>query len=63
MYATCEIEGCSNAWRPVEVAGETLVLCGVCLTPITNITDMRPDEGTVLPEWILEQLAKQNSGN
>ena len=63
MYATCETVGCSNAWQPIEVAGETLVLCGVCLAPITNITDMRPDEGTVLPTWISEMLQTQNSDN
>ena len=63
MFATCETVGCSNAWAPIRVSGEWLVLCGVCGNQITNITDIEPTEGTVLPEWILDQLATQNSGD
>lgn len=61
MYATCETGGCSNAWQPIEVTGEAMVLCGVCLIPITNITEIKPNEGTVLPGWISEMLRTQNS--
>lgn len=63
MYATCETPECSNAWAPTPVSGEYAVICGPCGVPVTNITDIKPTEGTVLPEWILEQLATQNSGN
>ena len=61
MYATCETGGCSNAWQPIEVTGEAMVLCGVCLTPITNITDIKPTEGKELPPWISEMLTQPNS--
>ena len=63
MYATCETPDCGNAWIPVTVSGEFLVICGVCGNPVTNITDIKPEEGTVLPQWILDQLATQNSGD
>ena len=39
------------------------VICGPCGNPVTNITDIKPEEGTVLPQWILDQLATQNSGD
>lgn len=64
MYATCETSGCGNAYIPIPLADDHgAVFCGPCGNPVTNITDIKPNEGTVLPEWILEQLATQNSGN
>lgn len=61
MYATCETPNCLSAWQPVPVVGDVTVLCGVCGNQITNITDIKPEEGRVLPQWILDQLATQNS--
>ena len=63
MYATCETENCASAWVPVKVNGDYVVFCGACGNQITNITDIKPEEGTVLPQWILDQLATQNSGD
>ena len=63
MYATCETTGCDSAWKPVKVTGGFVVFCGACGNQITNITDIEPGEGTVLPQWILDQLAMQNSNN
>ena len=63
MFATCETVGCRNAWAPIRVSGEWIVLCGVCGNQITNITDIEVDEGQVLPEWTLEMLQQQNSNN
>ena len=63
MYATCETEDCASYMVPIVVSGEWLVICGACGNPVTNITDIKPEEGTVLPQWILDQLATQNSGN
>lgn len=62
MYATCATEGCDNAYLPITLPEDYgAVICGVCGTPVTNITDIRPNEGTVLPEWISEMLQTQNS--
>lgn len=61
MYATCETTGCGNAWQPVPVPPDMTVICGVCGQEVTNITDIKPEEGTVLPEWISEMLQTQNS--
>lgn len=64
MFATCETDGCGNAYIPVPLPPDYgTVVCGPCGTPVTNITDIRPTEGTVLPQWILDQLATQNSDN
>lgn len=63
MYATCETPGCWNELKPLGVPADVTVMCGVCGQEVTNITDIRPEEGTVLPEWILDQLATQNSGD
>lgn len=64
MYATCETDGCGNAYIPVILPSEYgTVICGPCGVPVTNITDIKPTEGTVLPEWILQMLQTQNSGN
>ncbi len=38
-------------------------MCGVCGNQITNITEIKPNEGQVLPEWISEMLQMQNSDN
>lgn len=64
MYATCETEGCGNAYIPVALPPDYgTVICGPCGNQVTDITDIKPTEGTVLPEWILDQLATQNSNN
>ena len=63
MYATCETGGCASAWVPVKVTGDYVVFCGACGNQITNITDIEAEEGTVLPEWILEMLEQQNSND
>ena len=64
MYATCETEDCGNAYIPVTLPPDYgAVVCGPCGVPVTNITDIKPTEGMVLPQWILDQLAMQNSGN
>ena len=63
MYATCETPDCANAWIPVTVTGEYLVICGVCGYTVTNVADVKTEEGMVLPEWILEMLEQQNSSN
>lgn len=64
-YATCETPECPSRYVPIPFMRTegVLVTCGACGNEITNITDLQPTEGTVLPEWILEQLATQNSGN
>ena len=64
MYATCETEGCGNAYIPIPLREDHgTVFCGPCGVQVTNITDIKPEEGRVLPEWILDQLATQNSDN
>ena len=63
MYATCETPGCWNEMKPLEVPADVTVMCGACGQEVTNITDVKPEEGTVLPQWILDQLATQNSGD
>jgi len=63
MYATCETPGCGNQYVPVEVPPDMSVICGPCGTPVTNITDIKPTEGTVLPEWISEMLTQQSSAD
>ena len=63
MYATCSTEGCFNYLEPVVVVAELPVACGPCGQEVANITDIKPTEGTVLPQWILDQLAMQNSDN
>ena len=63
MYATCETPDCWNELKPLEVPADVTVMCGVCGQEVTNITDIKPEEGTVLPQWILDQLATQNSGD
>lgn len=65
MWATCATAGCPSLGIVVNVHppedGE--VACGVCGNTVTDITDIKPTEGTVLPQWILDQLAMQNSTN
>ena len=62
MYATCATTGCVNAFTPIEVPGGVdSVGCGPCGNPVTNITDIQPEEGRVLPEWILQMLQTRNS--
>ena len=63
MYATCKTNGCWNELKALEVPADVTVICGPCGNPVTNITDIKPTEGTVLPQWILDQLATQNSTN
>lgn len=62
MYATCETDGCVNAFTPIEVPdGVDSVACGPCGNPVTDITEIKPNEGTVLPGWISEMLTRPNS--
>ena len=64
VYGTCLTVGCENSHAPVliqKLFGE--LWCGPCGNPVTNITDIKPTEGTVLPEWILQMLQTQNSDN
>lgn len=64
MYATCATEGCSNAYLPVLIPDDAgTVMCGPCGFEVTNITDIKPNEGTVLPEWISEMLTRPNSAS
>ncbi|SMY05106.1 hypothetical protein BANT918_03265 [Brevibacterium antiquum CNRZ 918] len=64
MYATCETVGCGNSYRQIAIPDDAgTVICGPCGNPITNITDIKPTEGTVLPTWISEMLQTQNSGS
>ena len=64
-WATCLTVGCGSygAHMHILTVEGCDIECGACQEPITNIADIKPEEGTVLPEWILEQLATQNSGN
>ena len=64
-YATCATTGCENWGEPIPVTTEEsyLIFCGPCGVQVTDITDIEPVEGTVLPQWILDQLAMQNSGD
>ena len=64
MYATCETVGCGNAYQPILVPDTDMgVVCGPCGNPVTNITDIKPTEGQVLPGWISEMLTQPNSGD
>lgn len=64
-WATCLTNGCGNYGACIHVlapeGGE--VGCGVCGEDITDIADIKPEEGTVLPEWISEMLQTQSSTN
>ena len=64
-WATCLTPACGNYGANIHLlvpeGGD--VGCGVCGEPITDIDDIKPTEGTVLPQWILDQLATQNSTN
>ena len=64
-WATCLTADCGNYGASIHVlAPESgAVGCGVCGEEITDIDDIQPTEGTVLPQWILDQLATQNSTN
>ena len=64
VWGTCLTAGCESYGLPVyvkELYGA--LVCSVCGQEVTNITDIKPEEGTVLPQWILDQLATQNSGD
>ena len=64
MYGTCENTDCVSYMYPCPLPDDYgTVICGPCGVPVTNITDIEPEEGTVLPQWILDQLATQNSGD
>ena len=64
MFATCETVGCGNAYLPIQIPDDAVnVVCGPCGNPVTNITDIKPTEVTVLPGWISEMLQTQNSTN
>lgn len=62
VWGTCLTDGCEAYMVPVHV--EELwgrLVCGPCGQTVTDITDIKPTEGTVLPEWISEMLQTQNS--
>ena len=65
LWATCLTVECGNFGASINVltpvGGD--VECGVCQELISDIADIQPEEGTVLPQWILDQLATQNSGD
>ena len=63
MFAACETTGCWNELKPLEVPDDVTVVCGPCGKPVTNITDIKPEEGRVLPGWISEMLTQPNSTN
>ena len=65
VWATCLTGGCGNFWEPIHTVAPDGgdILCGPCGEPVTNITDIEPTEGRVLPEWISEMLQTQNSDN
>ena len=64
-WATCLTTECGNYGTSIHVlapeGGD--VGCGVCGQPITDIADIKPEEGTVLPTWISEMLTQQSSEN
>lgn len=64
-WATCTTDGCANRGLAISVITdeEATIVCGPCGNQVTDIADIKPEEGTVLPQWILDQLATQNSGN
>ena len=54
MYATCETEGCGNAYVPVPLPDDYgAVICGPCGSKITNVSDVAPEPITEVPEWLL----------
>lgn len=64
MFGTCENENCPSYMYACPLSADHgTVICGPCGTPVTNITDINPEEGTVLPEWISEMLTLPNSDN
>lgn len=62
-WATCLTVGCGNYGASIHVLAPEggAVGCGVCGEDITDLDDIKPNEGTVLPEWISEMLQTQNS--
>lgn len=62
-WATCLTPGCGNYGASIHVLAPEggAVGCGVCGEDITDLDDIKPNEGTVLPEWISEMLQTQNS--
>ena len=65
VWATCLTPGCVNHGSQIRTVAPDGggITCGPCGQPVTEITDIQPTEGTVLPQWILDQLATQNSDN
>ena len=61
--ATCLTVGCGSygAHMHILTVEGCDVECGACQEPITNIADIKPTEGTVLPEWILQMLTQPSS--
>lgn len=64
-YATCTTTDCRNWGKPIPVTSDegNLIFCGPCGNQVTDITDIKPGEGTMLPEWISEMLQMQSSTN
>ena len=64
-WATCLTENCGNYATSIHIFTPAVgdVECGPCGNPITDIADIKPTEGQVLPEWISEMLKQQNSAD
>lgn len=52
-WATCTTPGCGNEGAPIEVQPDLSVVCGVCLNPITDLTDTPPEPIQEMPTWEL----------
>lgn len=62
-WATCLTDNCGNYGASIHIltpdGGD--VECGVCGQPITDLTNIQPEEGKELPPWISEMLTQPNS--
>lgn len=55
MYATCETEGCRNAYIPIPLPEDYgTVFCGPCGRPVTRIEENAPAEPKEMPTWEIE---------
>ena len=60
MFATCNASGCDNYLEPIAFEypdGEVVtVVCGSCASPVTDLSEVKPELGKELPAWILQML-------
>ena len=55
MYATCETEGCGNAYIPIPLREDHgTVFCGPCGVPVTRLEENAPAEPKEMPTWEIE---------